>query len=454
MGIFILFQTFDTDQYLSQLTKKASFALGRPVSIGHVGLGLSPQAGITLDVGPVIIMDDPAFTTQPFIKVDRVRIGLDLGSLIFRREIRVTSIGLQSPQVHFIRSLEGEINIRSIVMAGHFSDDINKPNDGTVPGKDLDVITSPRSTHEAKLKGIGQFKVQDAALSLIDQNRSFPLDIWLTGIDAHGGDLLSPEPFSATFIASLYSDTPNVHVAASISFDQTKRSLKVRDLKLDLDLSKLDLDRLKGVSPGIQNSPIFKDITGVLQLNLSQLEVGPSGSFTANGDMNITNGVIKDFNIIKVILSHSLGAFSGFGDNITELLNGKFKDKLGADDTFIEKAEAQFSIHDKTMFIEDLIIQTNIFEMTAKGSVDQGLNLDMQTMLHLNTDVSASLVNELDGLKFLCDGSKRIAIGASLEGIIPHLKYKPNKDFKKKSRKALIEEGGNLLGVLFGGGKQ
>jgi hypothetical protein len=47
------------------------------------------------------------------------------------------------------------------------------------------------------------------------------------------------------------------------------------------------------------------------------------------------------------------------------------------------------------------------------------------------------------------DDSKRITVDASLKGVIPHLKYKPNKDFRKKSKKALIEEGGNILGILF-----
>ena len=54
----------------------------------------------------------------------------------------------------------------------------------------------------------------------------------------------------------------------------------------------------------------------------------------------------------------------------------------------------------KPLFIDDSLIETNIFEFMAKGSVDQGLNMDMQTMLHLNSDISAALVNELEGLKY------------------------------------------------------
>ena len=179
--------------------------------------------------------------------------------------------------------------------------------------------------------------------------------------------------------------------------------------------------------------------------------MGASGAFAGNGDIAITGGVVKNFNIIKIVLSHTLGGFGGMEVDIDNLLSGQLRSKLGASDTVIKKAEANFSFHDKTLFIDNFLIETNIFELTAQGSVDQGFNMDMQTMLHLNEDVSAALVNEIEGLKSLCDDSKRIAIGASLKGVIPHLKYKPNKDFRKKSKKVLMEEGGNILGVLLGG---
>jgi hypothetical protein len=103
--------------------------------------------------------------------------------------------------------------------------------------------------------------------------------------------------------------------------------------------------------------------------------------------------------------------------------------------------------------IDNSLIETNILEFKAQGSVDQGANVDMQTMLHINSDISAALVNKLEGLKFFEDDTKRIAIGASLKGVYPHLKYKPNKDFRKKSKKMFMEEGGNILGLFLGGGK-
>ena len=368
-GIFIFFKTFNTDQYLPQITQKASFALGRPVSITGVGLGFSLR-GITLDAGPVTIADDPDFTTQPFIKVDRIRISLDLRPLILRREIHITDILLQSPQIHFIRSQEGNFNCSSVfasIAKQSFNSRLSRQtkseprNDTNLTMNEaigpfdtnliaLGFIASPSSSviaSEAKQSLIKSITIQDAAISFIDQSQDMPLDIWLSNINA--------------------------------------------------------------------------------SLNFSE----------ASGNIIITDGVIKDFNIIKIILSHTLGVFG---------MDGSIN-KLGAQDTVIEKAEAEFSLHDKTVFIDNFLVKTNIFEFTAKGPVDQGLNIDMQTMLYLNGDISAALVNRLDGLKYLMDDSKRIAIDASLKGVIPHLQYKPNKDFRKKGKKTINALFRQLLGV-------
>ena len=124
---------------------------------------------------------------------------------------------------------------------------------------------------------------------------------------------------------------------------------------------------------------------------------------------------------------------------------------MNKNDTLIKKAGAKFELQDKVFSIKDAVIKTNIFEIDANGSVGLDLNTELNTMLYVNPDITASLENKLDGLKILCDPSGRITVGGNLKGTIPHLKYKPNKDFRKKTKKFLMQEGGNILGVLFGG---
>jgi hypothetical protein len=458
-GIFIFFQTFDTDQYLPQITQKASLALGRSVSIGHIGLGISSM-GITLDAAPLTVADDPAFTTEPFITVDRVRISLDFRSLILRRQIHIMKILLQSPEVHFIRSQDGSINVQGIGQSGQPFDRHPevKPKDLKVPldSSPLELkMTGDKEQNNRAQRPIDDYPIniiiQDAAISFIDQDHAMPLDIWLRNINVSLKDVSLSNPMDLSFNASLYSNTPNVHANAFVLLDPLKRSIQIDHLKFQMDLSRLDANQLKDISSQTDN-PVLKDTIGIMQLNLTHLDTAAAGGVAANGDISIIGGVISNFNIIKVLLSHAMENLGGVV-SVDSLFKGSFKDKLDAKDTVIQNASAQFSVHDKTLFIDDSLIQTDIFELIAKGSIDQGLNTDMQTTLHLNNDVSADLVNELDMLQYLMDDSKRIAIGATLKGVIPHLKYKPNKDFRKKTKKAFIAGGGSILGVLLGGGK-
>jgi len=444
--VFIFLEIFDTDQYLLPITKNVSIALGRPVTIGHLGFGLSWQ-GVTLDAAPVIIADDPSFTLQPFIKINRVRVGLDLRSLVLERKVHVSSIILQSPQIHFIRNQNGEINVHSIGIMRQSVDD----NAGVIAGLSSNIISRLKgeSVSGMKLKEFGLLTIQDASISFIDQNPDFPVDIWLTGIDASVNGFSLSKPFRASFNACLYSNDPDLHFNALVSLDPLKRSIQISDLSLSMDMSQVDINLLKGISPHLFDRSVFKNISGVVQLNMKRLEIAPAKDLNAQGELFITGGIIKDFNIIKMVLSHTLGTFGWMEGNIEDHLNDPLKDKLKAEDTIIEKANIKFSFHDRGVFIDDFLLKTDILEFSAKGSVDHGANMDMQTMLHLNGDISAALVNELDGLKYLLDDSKRIAIDADLKGVIPHLKYKPNKDFRKKSKKALMQEGRNLLGILF-----
>ena len=451
---FIFIANIDVSKSLPQVSQQASRALGRPVSFGRLGLGFSLR-GITLDVSPLIIADDPGFTTQPFIKVDRVRISVDLKSLILQHQVHVTDILIQSPQIHLIRNADGILNIRSILNVS--IGDVGKERLSALlkdnEAKYSDFIKQKISSLPSVSVEHGDVKViiQDASISLIDQSPSFPVDIWLTNIGTTLNGFSLSKPFELSLDASFYSKDPNVHVNALVFLDLLKRTAQMNDLRLYMDLSQVKFDLLKGVSPHLSDRPYFKNIVGQVDLTLAHLEIGDLVDFKVNGDLHITGGAIKDFNITKTILSQTLGGFGWVEGNVVDSLNGPMKDILGAQDTVLEKAEIAFSIHDKTVFIDNSLIKTNMFEFKAQGSIDEGLNTDLQTMLHLSNDVSAALIDELGGLKVLCDDSDRIAIGASLKGVVPHLKYKPNKDFKKKSRKALIEEGGNILGVLFGG---
>lgn len=200
-GIFIFLQTFDADQYLLKITKKVSIALGRPVSLGHLAVGLS-SSGITLDAGPLTIADDPDFTLEPFITVDKVRSSLDLRSLVLQRKIHITKILLQSPEIHFIRDQEGDLNVRSLGKVLHPAVSLGGRS---IPEKTAHFVEIPSSLHSVSNDDSVTVVIQDASVSFIDQNQGMPLDIWLSNINASLNNFSLSNSFRFIFNASLYS---------------------------------------------------------------------------------------------------------------------------------------------------------------------------------------------------------------------------------------------------------
>jgi hypothetical protein len=456
--LFIFFQTYDPDRYLPILTSKVSAYAGRPVSIGYVGPGLSWR-GLSLDAGPVVVADNPAFTLQPFIEIDRIRMIPDWGALILRREIHFSRVFLESPQIHFIRSREGKINAESLARTGPQNSGALLPDTAATTAAALDRTGVPIARQAGggnnRKYSLGPFdikviKIHDGAISFINQNQSAPLDIWLRNINGKIIGFSLDQPFTFYWNACFYSAQPNIHAGAQVTPDKNKRSVVFHGLDLEADLTRPDMDDLAGVSSLENVRSVFRDFLGVVQLDMSNFGLAAAKPIEAQGEINVTGGVIKNFNIMKMLLSRLPAAFGGKG-NFGNLFNGPVKDKVQAENTVLEKAHAVFSIQDDTINISDSAVQTGFCEFTAKGSVGRGLNTDIRTVVHLSSDVSTALVQEFPGFKSLCDDSGRLAISAGLTGVFPHLKYKPDKDFRKKSREALWQEGGNILAVMLGG---
>ena len=56
-------------------------ALGRKVTLGHISLSLLTGSLVAENIS---IADDPAFSATPFLEAKELRIGVELGPLIFQ----------------------------------------------------------------------------------------------------------------------------------------------------------------------------------------------------------------------------------------------------------------------------------------------------------------------------------------------------------------------------------
>jgi AsmA protein len=91
----------DVNRFKPLAEAQAKAALGREVKIGDLELSLLRGGVKATDVS---IADDPSFSRSPFLTAKTLNVGVEMWPLIFSREIKVTSLSIEEPQIQLIRS--------------------------------------------------------------------------------------------------------------------------------------------------------------------------------------------------------------------------------------------------------------------------------------------------------------------------------------------------------------
>jgi AsmA protein len=101
----------DANQFKPQAETAAQAALGRKVTIGNIRLALF-SGGVAVD--DIAISEDAKFGTGAFLNAKSVAVGVDLMPLIFSRQLHVTGITIDQPEVTLLRSPSGEWNFSTL----------------------------------------------------------------------------------------------------------------------------------------------------------------------------------------------------------------------------------------------------------------------------------------------------------------------------------------------------
>src|ERR1700742_2996263 len=110
----------NADSFRTRIESTLTKSLGRRVTIGKLDLSLW-SGGLVASNSTVA--DDPAFSSQPFIQADSVRIGVDIVPLIFSRQLHIRGFALISPKVQLLRAANGTWNYSTIGSSAAASQD-------------------------------------------------------------------------------------------------------------------------------------------------------------------------------------------------------------------------------------------------------------------------------------------------------------------------------------------
>ena len=101
----------NVNSFRPKIESQLTTALGRPVTLGE--LSLSVLSG-TVGVENVSIADDPAFSKSPFITAKSLKVGVELMPLIFSKQLNITGIVLDEPQITLLKGPNGTWNFSSL----------------------------------------------------------------------------------------------------------------------------------------------------------------------------------------------------------------------------------------------------------------------------------------------------------------------------------------------------
>ena len=101
----------NVNSFRPEIESNLSSALGRPVKVGN--LGLSILSG-SVEADQMAIADDPKFSSAPFIQAKSLKVGVELMPLIFSKQLNVTRIVIDHPEINLLRDRNGIWNFSSL----------------------------------------------------------------------------------------------------------------------------------------------------------------------------------------------------------------------------------------------------------------------------------------------------------------------------------------------------
>lgn len=189
--ILLLPLFINVDRFRPEVEQKLSAALGRQVTIGKISASIF-SGGAEAD--NISISDDPAFSKDPFLKASSLKIGLKLMPLIFSRQLKVTSLTIDSPDIRLLSNGAGKWNYSSL---GNSSEAAKTQKPSPSGSSDSDFSVDKLEIQNGKIRvaqatghSIGKEHAYDKVnLTASDISTHSAIPFTLTAVTPGGGSL-------------------------------------------------------------------------------------------------------------------------------------------------------------------------------------------------------------------------------------------------------------------------
>jgi AsmA protein len=169
----------DGNQFRPALEERLTAALGREVKIGEIKLSLFSGGASASDI---TVTDDPAFGKEPFLRAKSLAVGVELWPLIISRQLKVTSLTVDQPEIALIQSAGGDWNFSSL--------------GGKAPASTVSAKSASPSSSKSTDLSVKLVKISKGRLSLNNGAKSKPRTLENVNLELRDFFAASSFPFS------------------------------------------------------------------------------------------------------------------------------------------------------------------------------------------------------------------------------------------------------------------
>jgi len=168
------------------------------------------------------------------------------------------------------------------------------------------------------------------------------------------------------------------------------------------------------------------------------------------GHAEIIKGVLKDFNLVKRVLTRVTG-LPGIGNLISSNLSPRYAKIFARRDTPFDTLEATFTVNEGRIGTKDLLMATPDYLIQAQGWVGLDSSMQWNATLALSPPLTQKLMQKHKNVRYLVDSQGRLGVPFRLAGDLPRVQPKPDiKRLAELIQRGLLQKGGK---VTMGGKK-
>ena len=222
---------------------------------------------------------------------------------------------------------------------------------------------------------------------------------------------------------------------------QVENYLTQKKFNMLLNLVSLDFSEL--INQTKQSIKLEGKLDGSLNIwgqGLEKEEI--INSLSGMGDLSISDGKLKDINILKIVLD-KLTMFPNLSKILEAGLPEKYKEKLTQKDTILTKANMKTSFANRKIILTPLTVYADNFTFQGKGDASFDKNFVLKGAFYVPQNLSLRMVKRVNELEYILDEQNRLFIPLQVHGtgtdlkFIVDLKYLSKKVIKTQGREEL-----------------